>query len=352
MKKYLALAILALLVVAGLWLFEGDFSSSEVDAKFSNQHSKFMTTADGTRVHYRDQGNADGPVIVLVHGSNASLHTWEPWRELLDDTYRVITLDLPGHGLTGAVPSNKYDSAAQIATLNALIQQLALKSFVLGGNSMGGGVSWRYALEYPDQIDALVLVDASGLGSWRQQKEQQEAAGKTAANSEVKEGPLVFRLLQKPWFRRIAVWLDTRYLTGQGLRAAFHDPAKVTEEMIDLYYNMSMRAGTREATLTRFAGFGNRSNRLADADLATLRMPTLVLWGETDALIPASTGERFAAVLPDAKLIVYPNVGHIPMEEIPTQSAADLRAFLQARLPKQPQDHIIQLGYGGRHSTN
>lgn len=329
MKTYVTLALLALLIGAGIWLFEGDFDAAEVDAKYSNEHSRFMTLASGARIHYRDQGKASGPTIVLVHGSNASLHTWEPWRERLQETYRVVTLDLPGHGLTGAVPDQAYGSDAQTKTLHALVNELDLPTFVLGGNSMGGGVSWRYALEHPDRVSALVLVDASGLWSWREAEE-------AAANDESEEnsGPLVFRLLQKPWFQKIAGWLDTHYLTGEGLRAAFHDKSKVTEDMINLYYNMSMRAGTREATLARFSGFGNRSSGVTDADLAKLAMPTLVLWGETDALIPPSVGEKFVSVLPNARLIVYPDVGHIPMEEVPEQSAQDLLDFLETLSPK------------------
>ena len=189
---------------------------------------------------------------------------------------------------------------------------------------MGGGVSWRYALAHPKKVSAMVLVDASGLPAWRK-KSAAEADG--AKN----EGPLVFRLLQQAWFRSIAEYLDTRFLTGQGLRAAFHDDSKVTDDMIDLYYNMSMRAGTRKATLARFSHLRSQNATLTDATLASLTMPTLVLWGETDTLIPASAGERFAAVLPNAQLIIYPQVGHLPMEEIPVQSAADLLSFLENR---------------------
>jgi len=331
MKKYFVIALVGLLVAAAFWLFEPGFDPAVVDAKYTNAASKFFSTDDNARVHYRDQGNPEGPPLVLVHGSNASLHTWEPWIKLLGDTYRIVTMDLPGHGLTGAVPANRYDSVAQLQTVAALTQHLGIKRFALGGNSMGGGVTWRYALAHPEQISAMILVDASGLSHWREESAASPESSKERSDN---DGPLAFRLLRKPWFRSIAVRLDTKSLTAQGLRAAFHDTSLVTDEMIELYYNMSMRKGTRAATLARFAAFGSRDtdNRLTEADLSTLTMPTLVLWGETDAVIPVTYANRFAQALPDARVIVYPNVGHLPMEEIPQRSGTDTLDFLQAEL--------------------
>ena len=328
---FTTLLLLSIAVMAAVvWFFEEDLDPAIVDANYSNSQSQFMETSNGARVHFRDQGQPNGPPLLLVHGSNASLHTWEPWVRLLGDRYRVITLDLPGHGLTGAVPGNQYDAAAQLNTMAALIKHLGIDEFILGGNSMGGGASWRYALQHQEQIKALILVDASGLRQWREEESAQQSASQDAENN----GPLVFRLLRKPWFRRIAVNLDTRSLTAQGLRSAFHDKSKVTQDMIELYYQMSMRAGTRQATLTRFASYGRETGQPAhtEKDLSTLSMPTLVLWGATDALTPVANGQRFANTLPDAKLIVYPEVGHIPMEEIPERSAADVRTFLRERV--------------------
>ena len=324
------LLISLVVIAAAAWVFEEDMDPAVVDANYSNDQSQFLETSNGARVHFRDQGQPNGPPVLLVHGSNASLHTWEPWVRLLGDKYRVITLDLPGHGLTGAVPGNQYDASAQLNTIAALVEHLGIDKFILGGNSMGGGASWRYALQHQEQIEALVLVDASGLSQWRKEENAQHSDSQNAENN----GPLVFRLLRKPWFRSIAVHLDTRFLTTQGLRSAFHDKSKVTQDMIELYYQMSMRAGTRQATLSRFASYGREAGQLAhtEQDLSTLGMPTLILWGATDALTPVANGQRFANILPDAKLIVYPEVGHIPMEEIPERSAADVRAFLHNRV--------------------
>ena len=141
--------VLLTLIALGAWLYQGDLPAEAVDAKYTSPASQFLTLDDGARIHFRDEGNRTGLPIVLIHGSMASLHTWTPWVERLGKTYRIITLDLPAHGLTGAVPSGDYSGAAQLRVVQAVTTHLNLDAFVLGGNSMGGGVSWRYALKHP-----------------------------------------------------------------------------------------------------------------------------------------------------------------------------------------------------------
>lgn len=312
-------AILGLLLLGGVVVLEGDRPAAVIDARYSSNASRFLARPDGARIHYRDEGRADGLPLVLLHGSNASLHTWEPWVALLGDTYRVITLDLPGHGLTGRVPGDDYSTEAFVDTVLAVTTHLGVERFVLGGNSMGGGVTWRFALAHPDRVAAMVLVDATGLWSWR------EPGPPRGSGS-----PIAFRLLGQPWFRGVARNLDPKPLIGQGLRASFHNPELVDDAMIQRYYDLSLREGTRAATLARF---GAARSSEPEPDLAVLTQPTLILWGEHDTLIPPEVGQRFAAVLPDARLIVYPDAGHIPMEEVPERSAADVRSFLEGLAP-------------------
>lgn len=313
-----------LLSVLAVLLFERDFPTAEVDAKYSNAASLFLTLADGSRVHYRDQGQPDGLPLVLIHGSNSSLHTWEPWVERLGSQYRIITLDLPGHGLTGKTPAHDYSSAVYVATVHELATHLGLSPFVLGGNSMGGGVTWRYALEHPDSVQALVLVDASGLPAWRALEEAESNPGEKPST------PWAFSLLRKPWFQGLARYIDPYWLVKQGLKASHVDPALVDDALVARYYDLSMRAGTRDATLKRFSTFGQGST--TEPDLSEITQPTLILWGAEDSVIPSRVGTRFNEALSNAQLIVYPNIGHIPMEEIPKQSAADVEAFIQRHL--------------------
>lgn len=325
--RTLSTVLLVLLVVLGLgvaFLYKGDLPAAFVDQKYASEASRFLTTDDGARIHYRDEG--EGPAVVLLHGSNASLHTWEPWVETLSRQYRVVTLDLPGHGLTGAVPSGRYGSESQTATINAVVDHLGLETFVLGGNSMGGGATWRYALAHPDRVSAMILVDATGLADWRS----------TAAESEEETGdtPLAFELLAQPWFRAVARYMDPRMLIEQGLPAAYNNSPVVNEELIDRYYELSLREGTREATMARFGAERPRTYTLEE--MATLTQPTLVMWGAQDSLIPVSIAYEFEAILPDTTLAIYDDLGHIPMEEAPARTVQDVLDFLDNLDQREP----------------
>jgi pimeloyl-ACP methyl ester carboxylesterase len=314
MLRFVVITGALLLIVGVFWLFEGDLPAEEVDRRYSNEASRFLETGAGARVHYRDEGNPDGLPVVLIHGANASLHTWEPWVAELGDRFRLITLDLPGHGLTGRVPDGDYGRQAQLQTVAAVVAELGVERFVIGGNSMGGGVAWRYALAHPEQIAALVLVDAVPPGHWRAEVEP-EARG---------PAPIAFALLGQPWFRALARHLDPYPLLVQGLRAAYNDSPVVDDALIARYRDLTLREGGREAIVARFA----RPVPDDEADPAAIHQPTLVLWGANDTLIDVGYGKRFRDAMPDARLIVYPDLGHVPMEEAPARTAADVRRFV------------------------
>src|ERR1700679_4398911 len=161
MRKFLTIVIgLVLLGAALLWYASTpDIPRRVLEAKYATPPSEFIDLPDGARVHMRDQGPKDAPVLVLVHGSNASLFTWEPWVSRLDNTFRVVSFDLPGHGLTGAVPNHDYSQEGMVKLTLELADKLGLKKFAIAGNSMGGGVVARFAEEHPDRVSALILVD-------------------------------------------------------------------------------------------------------------------------------------------------------------------------------------------------
>ncbi|MFK7914104.1 MAG: alpha/beta fold hydrolase [Pseudomonadales bacterium] len=337
-KSRILVMFLIALGAAAIWLLERDQPIAAVDAKYSNAQSQFLTLADQSRVHFRDQGRADGLPLVLVHGSNASLHTWELWVAELGETYRVVTVDMPGHGLTGRTPVDDYSTDAFVAVVKALAEHLALPPFVLGGNSMGGRVAWSYALAHPRDVRGLLLLNASGPRAWYEDIQAAEAQASDAEEQEKPSAPLAFSLLRKPWFSAVARYVDPYYLVAQGLRSAHYDSAVVTDALIDRYYDLSMRAGTRTATLKRFG----TQRSVKAVDLGQLTMPVLIQWGVHDAVIPVAVGERFAVELPDAELIIYQDVGHIPMEEVPVQSAADAARFINGRIPGQTLEMLSE----------
>jgi pimeloyl-ACP methyl ester carboxylesterase len=306
--------IVALVMVAAVgWLAlqRQDIPYETLEAKYASPASRYMELPGGLRVHYRDEGPRDGPALVLLHGYSASLHAWEPWVRTLSDDYRVITLDLPGHGLTRTRQPYAAGREGYEAIVDQLTTRLGVQRFTLGGNSMGGGVAWRYALAHPDRIEGLVLVDAAGWPSVSPER------------------PLIFKILQTAPGRAVLKNIDTRPLIRQGLRDAYLDPGLVTPRLVDRYVELARAPGHRDILLSLQTG----DRRVATPKLlATIKAPTLVMFGQGDKVIPASDGQRFASAMPGSTLILYPNVGHMPMEQIPDRSVADLKAWLRAKV--------------------
>lgn len=308
-----ALVLIAVAVIVAAWL-RFDIPRDDLKVKYASEASQFIELRSGAVAHVRDEGNQQGDVLVLVHGSNASLHTWEPWVAALGDTYRVITIDMPSHGLTGATPDADYSIAGMAAFTREVVRKLGVETFTLAGNSMGGAVALDYAVAYPDDLEGLILVCAAGIA-----RGEDEAAGGDAARS--------FSLMTTPGVSTALRWLMPRFVFEDALRAVFIDQSLVTDEMIDRYVELNVMAGTREATLKRFS---TPRPPVPDETVQGLDVPALVMWGDKDPLIPVSVGKRFDALLPSSTLVVYENVGHIPMEEVAQVSAGDVRAFLEA----------------------
>lgn len=237
--KIIKIAVIILVVIllcAGLFVYKGELPRDAVDAKYTGETSQFFTMENGARIHFRDEGNPTGHALVLVHGSNASLHTWEPWVAMLGESYRIITMDLPAHGLTGAIPDNDCGAQAQLKTVDAVVRHVGVDRFTLGGNSLGGGVTWRYTLAHPEKVEAMLLIDSSGLPQFRQQLE----AKADDSGQDEKEAPAFFTLMSKPWFRSIAKYIDPYWITKQGVGSAYNHSSVVTEELIQRYYELSV----------------------------------------------------------------------------------------------------------------
>jgi pimeloyl-ACP methyl ester carboxylesterase len=327
----LAAALVGLLVLAGC--AEADLPWSTLEAKYVSPASRFADLPGGLRIHYRDQGEPDAPhTLVLVHGFAASLQAWEPWVARMTPGYRVISLDLPGHGLTRAPAGYRASLDADVAVIDDLTRRLVAPRFVIGGNSMGGGVAWSYALAHPERLDGLILVDAAG---WPHP--QKPGSGSI----------LGFRLLGNPAGRWLLEHIDPTPLAKRGLKQAYVDPALVTPNLVHRYVDLVRAPGHREILLTQN---GASQQRVTPATFAAIHIPTLVLVGAADAVIPPGDSRDFAQAIPGAKLIVYPGVGHVPMEQVPDASAADVKAFVDA-LPRDPpplphtEDHALTTLY-------
>lgn len=286
----------------------GDVSLEEVKRSYANGASRFVEVND-LQVHYRDEGQ--GPPFVLLHGTGSSLHTWDAWAESLRGKYRVIRMDLPGFGLTGPDRRDDYRIDAYVEFVERFRKRLGLESLALAGNSLGGQIAWSYAAAHPERVQALVLLDPTGY--------------------RIDRPALVFRLARIPVVSWLMTKLDPGRITEKTLRDCYADPRKVTPELVERYRKLALREGNRRAFVARVA------TRATDrsADIAKVQAPTLVLWGAQDRLVPVEHAYRFQRAIPGAKLIVYEDAGHVPMEEIGGRSAANADAFLSAALRPQ-----------------
>jgi pimeloyl-ACP methyl ester carboxylesterase len=320
MLRWFLTAVLALIGLAALVGAAGYFVLKRPDipfetlaAKYESAASRYVDLPGGVHMHYRDEGNPNGPPLLLIHGFSASLQTWEPWVQRLGDEYRVISLDLPGHGLTRAPAGYQGTIEAFRDEVAAFAQSQGLTRFSIGGNSMGGHVAWEYALAHPEEIDALILVDSAG---WPQ------------AGDPAESGALIFTLLRNPITRPIIRDLDNSRLIRQGLEAAFPaHPELVDDAMVARYTELARAPGHRDIVLHLMTERESRPDATAER-LAALQMPVLVMHGADDRLVPFADGQRFHEAIPGSEFAPLDGVGHVPQEEVPDHSAAAIRDFL------------------------
>lgn len=309
--------LLALVVVAFLFLRTPDTDPTEMRAKYAGVPSQFVELDNGLTVHLRDEGPRDAPVIILLHGSNADLSTWQPWVDALKADYRVIRFDQRGHGLTGPAPDGNYSPVSFVGDIQAVADNLGLEQFVLGGNSMGGGLTVTYAIEHPDRLYGMVLVDAGGAPV------QREGGGNIG-----------FTIARTPVINRLMEHLTPRSMVERSLRQSVSNEEIVTREAVDRYWEMLRYPGNRAATVARFS---LPRTPFTEQQVAALDMPALVMWGVEDALIPVEAGRWYDRVLPASTLVEYPGIGHLPQDEAPEQSVDDLRAWLDQLFPLAPE---------------
>jgi pimeloyl-ACP methyl ester carboxylesterase len=313
-KRALAwtLVAVAILLVALLFCVTPDTGKQAMFDKYGAPPSRFVNLGALT-VHYRDEGPRDAPAIVLLHGSNSDLHTWDSWAAQLNKRYRVIRFDQIGHGLTGPNPVRDYRASAFVDTVDRLTTALRVQKFVIAGNSMGGWVAWEYARRHPGRVAGLVLIDAAG-----------------APDDPNKRLPLGFRIARTPVLRDVMLYVTPRSVVEKSLRQSVSNQAIVTPAMVDRYWELLRYPGNRQATIDRFA---TDRPQVPREQVACIAAPTLILWGAEDRLIPVASAQWFKSAIGNSRLIVYPGIGHLPMEEAAARSASDLQGWL-AGLPR------------------
>jgi pimeloyl-ACP methyl ester carboxylesterase len=299
------LTVLFLLGLATVWA--PDKPVAMLTARWAPPPSRFIALG-GMQVHLRDEGpRTDSVPIVLVHGTSASLHTWNGWAESMRGSRRVIRFDLPGFGLTGPSPDNDYALAAYTRFTLQLLDSLGVSRFAIAGNSLGGEVAWEVAAAAPDRVAALLLVDAAGY----------KIVSQTV--------PIGFRMARS----QSLAWLFTRILprsvVESSVRSVYGDPSRVTDSLVTRYFELTLREGNRASLPRRFAQSANGAD---SARITAVRAPTLIMWGGRDGLIPPDHAGRFARDIPGSRLELFPELGHVPHEEDPVRTAAAARTFL------------------------
>ncbi len=301
----LGLLAVLLLAVTG-WAWTPDRPAAELEARYARGPADFITLL-GVRLHLRDDappGRPDAPVVLMLHGFGSSLHTWDAWADALAPTHRVLRLDLPGAGLTGADPSGRYDDARSLELLQALLAARGITRVAVVGHSMGGRLAWRLAAARPELVQRLVLVAPDGFAS---------PGFEYGKPPEV--GPAVALMQQ----------FLPRALLKMSLEPAYADPSRLAEDTVTRYHELMLYPGVRAALLQRM-----RQLVLEPPEpyLARITAPVLLVWGERDAMIPVANARDYQAVLKAARLLTLPGLGHVPHEEAPEAALAELAAFL------------------------
>ena len=309
-RKYFFYTIVIVLVLLIKGAVYSDISVDDLKIAYTNEHSKFMEI-DGMQVHYRDEGT--GFPIVLIHGTASSLHTWNEWTEELKKNYRIIRMDLPAFGITGPNETGDYSIKSYTNFLDKFLTKINVEKFYLAGNSLGGNIAWNYTAEHPEKVEKLILVDASGLPT-------------------NKEQPAIFKMAKTPVLNSLFLYVTPKFFIKKNMKEVYADENKITDELVTRYHKMALRVGNRQAFIDR-AKMDFKLDSKANLDkLKSIQTPTLLIWGANDNWIPLkSVGIKMDSVLPNSKLVVLENSGHVPMEENPEESLVILKKFIQIR---------------------
>ena len=305
-KKYTTYSILIVLILLLQAIVYSDISVDDLKKEYANEHSKF-TEIDGMQVHYRDEGK--GFPIVLVHGTASSLHTWNDWTKSLTKNYRIIRMDLPAFGITGPNANADYSVKSYTNFLHQFLTKLKVDKFHLAGNSLGGNIAWNYAAEYPNKVEKLILVDASGLPTNKPQ-------------------PAIFKMAKTPVLNSLFLYVTPKFFIKKNMSEVYANESKITDKLVTRYHKMALRVGNRQAFIDRAKTDFKLGEKANYNKLKSIKTPTLLIWGAKDNWIPLNNGKRMDSIMQNSKLVVLENSGHVPMEENPTESLEILKTFL------------------------
>lgn len=307
-KKFVVLKKVAILVT----VFKLVIMNVELIQKYTTEASRFLVF-DDTLIHYRDEGT--GFPVLLLHGAFSSLHTYNAWVKELKSFFRLIRFDLPGLGLTGPNKRGNHETVMYKRCVATVLDRLGIEKCHIVGSSLGGWIAWEFAYSYPKRVEKMVLIGAAGFLNER-------------------NTPTPFKMAQTPFANRVARYVVRRSLVEQFIKQVYYDQNKVTEALVDRYYDLFSNEGNPEV----FFAMANSKPIEETYKLKDVHTPTLLMWGKYDSWMPLENIYRFYRRLPNAVMLIYDRCGHLPMEELPHQSATDVCNFFSEntlQLPKK-----------------
>lgn len=302
---YSLITILVIAVVAFVFYYQPDRSLADMRLLYANANSQFMPLM-GMNVHYRDEGNnRDSVPLVLIHGTSSSLNTFDSVVLNLKEKRRIITLDMPAFGMTGPNPENDYSFDYYSQFLDSFLTRLNVTQCDIGGNSLGGGISWEFAVAHPEKVRKLILIDATGY---------------PVKNA---KGSIGFKLASTPIINNLLLYITPKALVRASLQSIYFDSSRVTQAQVDRFHDMAISKGNRAALLSMFKS-GRKHH---DQSIGSITKPTLIIWGDHDNLIPVENAYLFEKNIKGSKLVILKDIGHVPMEECPKKLASLIAEF-------------------------
>ena len=311
MKKryWIVTGIAAASLAAKLLLRPGDVEwESQREHVFNADYSRFADV-DGVRVHYQEAGKADYPVVVLIHGFASSNLVWSKvFLDIAAAGFRVIAPDMLGYGYSAKPRQLDYTIARQASMLVGLLKHLEIERAVLVGSSYGGAVAATIALDHPELVDKLILI------------------GAVTNNKPTRY--MLMRLFGSPIIGDVLspLVVGSRRLLRMRMKRVYDRHSWVLDESrVDARHIPLRTRGAHRAII--------RTVRRWDAERVSreahlISQPTLVLWGDNDREVPLKDGERLHEEIPNSRLIVFRDCGHLPHEEYPKEFINVVSEFL------------------------
>jgi abhydrolase domain-containing protein 6 len=249
--------------------------------------------------------------IILIHGFSANKDNWILFTKALDKKYHVIAVDLAGHGDSDQSLTTDYGLIKQTERLDAFLTGLGITSFHIAGNSMGGAISAIYSLNYPEKVRSLTLIDAAGVdGDTTSEYYKSLVEG---------ENPLI-ATDEESFEYRMSITMSQPPLLPWPLRPALLRKTLAREDINKKIF-ADMVATKEELGLTKF-------KQKIELSMAKNPLPTMIMWGKEDRILDVSAAEAFKKLIPHATVHIFADVGHLPMVEIPDESAKVYQQFL------------------------